>query len=139
MEKNSFLADNKWLVRKLSKFLKNHGMPKREIKSVMKRVKDNGNISTCIDSGLTWVYCERSLDFYYFMQLRWLLFLIKNSTGEDKDKYKKELSAIYAYRSSPYKGDIVQRGKTENLLLNKSEFENRKRVFLRHMLLEQKK
>ena len=137
MKKNSFLADNKWLLRKLSKFLKNHGMPKREINSVMKRVK-NGNISTCIDRGLAWLECERNVDFYYFMQLRWLSFLIKNCTGEDKDKYEKELSAIYAYRNSPSKCDIVQGEKTENLILNESEFNNRKRVFLRHMLLGQK-
>ncbi len=138
MEKKSVSLGNKWLEVKLSKFLKNHRLPKNEFDLVMKEAKVNRNISTCIDKSLVWVNCKRNVDFYYFLQLRWLLFLFRNATGKDKEKYRKELSTIHGYITTPNKFKEERAGKAKNLILSESEFRNRKKLFLQHILLNKK-
>lgn len=82
------------LEKKLEYFLDSHDMPNGEKKQVIATYKKGYreeencdfhfyNFFKCIDYGLGWNSCERGFDYYYFLQLRWLDFLI-NHVPEDK-------------------------------------------------------
>lgn len=127
----------------LENFLTSHHFPKEEKEKILKQFhKDIDSypmgVVRIIDRTLGWRSSLRTFDYYYFNQMRWANFVLKNITG---DALKKEAISYFHYLTTQYASKpawsdygtfekaIKEKRNEHDLLLTKEEFTKRRNYF----------